>query len=285
MISFFKNMALFAGLLINFLIRLAKKFSHGRGSITVLLFHNIKKEQWEKFHKLILFFKKYYEFIGPDFFEQLMHGKMPIDKNYVLITFDDGFKSSKEITEACLGPLGIKAAFFVCPQFIQLSDVKAERFIKENLFDGQYPYEKVTQDQMPMSLEDLKTLKRDGHYIGSHTYSHRRLSQLVNPEERSKEIIHSKEILQKMLGFPIEWFAYPFGNIESIDAESLKLISQNYVFCFSGVRGENFSSTKPYGVKRESINLDGNLFTQKFVGLGGLSPYYRNKRKILDNLI
>src|SRR6185436_13924958 len=103
------------------------------------------------------------------------------------------------------------------------------------IFEQIYLNQPIPKHRTFMSWEDLQSLLAAGHTIGSHTLSHQRLSMISN-DERKKEIIDSGDVLEKRLGTKIRWFAYPFGDIGSIDAESYRIIRTRYDFCCTGLR-------------------------------------------------
>jgi peptidoglycan/xylan/chitin deacetylase (PgdA/CDA1 family) len=56
----------------------------------------------------------------------------------------------------------------------------------------------------------LRALERRGIEIGSHTVSHRDLTTLSDRELRT-ELLESRRVLERRLGHPVPWLAYPFG--------------------------------------------------------------------------
>ena len=61
-----------------------------------------------------------------------------------------------------------------------------------------------------MSREQLREWVAQGHAIGSHTLSHRRLTAL-SKSEAWKEVAESKTRLEEMFETPVTQFAYPYG--------------------------------------------------------------------------
>lgn len=69
-------------------------------NIKILAYHDISEKQYlylqvpkEIFEKQILYLKKHYEIISLKHAIALFKSDKPIDKNYIIITFDDGYKS------------------------------------------------------------------------------------------------------------------------------------------------------------------------------------------------
>jgi peptidoglycan/xylan/chitin deacetylase (PgdA/CDA1 family) len=61
-----------------------------------------------------------------------------------------------------------------------------------------------------MDVDQILEMHKAGWEVGSHSKNHFDLMQL-NPQMMRAEIVGSRTLLEKMLGIPIETFAYPFG--------------------------------------------------------------------------
>jgi peptidoglycan/xylan/chitin deacetylase (PgdA/CDA1 family) len=64
-----------------------------------------------------------------------------------------------------------------------------------------------------LSWQQVGEMRSAGIFFGSHTLSHPVLSQLA-PEEVEKELLESKELLERRLGEPVRDLAFPFGRVE-----------------------------------------------------------------------
>ena len=127
-----------------------------------------------------------------------------------------------------------------------------------------------------MNWEELKILKDEGHLIGAHGQSHQRLS-LMDPEQARKEIIESGEMLDKVLSQRTEWYAYAYGDIDSIDKNSIQLIFNSFEYCRSGIRGENYPGSK--NLFAQQIDLEHSWVYQRMVLEGGLNHRYTSQRQ------
>ena len=65
-----------------------------------------------------------------------------------------------------------------------------------------------------MSADQIKELVATGWEVGSHSRSHRDLTQL-DPAVQREEIVAAREVLQEQIGVPVDSFAYPFGIINN----------------------------------------------------------------------
>lgn len=248
-----------------------------RNGVRILLFHEIKAPQMQAFEALIRFLAENGGFIAPQEFEPYSR----MDGVRYIASFDDGFYSEFEAARKVLDPLGIKALFFVCPRFIGLSENEAADFARGPM--QRKDLLKMKPEFRPLSWEDLASLASGGHVIGSHGMSHLKLSELDDDKILEEEIISSGDLLEKRLCRPVEWFAYPFGAVDCINARSLEIVSRRYRYCCSGLRGINRWNTNRLCLTRENIDLDQttDLGDLARIASGGLDPFYHFKRRKL----
>jgi peptidoglycan/xylan/chitin deacetylase (PgdA/CDA1 family) len=72
-----------------------------------------------------------------------------------------------------------------------------------------------------MSRDQLDQWVAAGMEVGSHSVSHPRLHEL--PQDAAQyEIAESRTALRRMLGVPIEHFAYPFGHFSANTVELVR---------------------------------------------------------------
>lgn len=256
------------------------------GFIRVLIYHDIHPDEFRIFQQRLTLAAKSYRFIDMNTFQDMIEGRTQINGRNLLLTFDDGFKSNRMVAESILSRAGIKATFFVLPDFISCEDPQEQKqFIANNIYDGTIQVENISDHYAPMSWNDLNYLIESGHTVGSHTRTHARLSGVNSSEVLQEEIIESGDILQKKLGIPIDHFAYPFGNIQSVDAASLKLAASRYHFVFSGIRGPNNHHVSPIAIRRDPDTIEDSLRYFQFILEGGLSAYYYFDRKKFDSIV
>ena len=63
-----------------------------------------------------------------------------------------------------------------------------------------------------MNWADLYQLKQDGHYIGSHSFSHAMLGTIENESEIETELNESANMISKNLGHMPKTISYPVGS-------------------------------------------------------------------------
>lgn len=257
------------------------KNNQEKALVKILLYHEISDKKLHLFKQQIENLNKKYSFITPEKFQDFLNNKITLTGLNLLITFDDGFLSSKFAAENVLEPLGIKAMFFIPSGFIGLKK-NWEEFVGKKINDGS-PGCKVGAEHEPMGWDDVCWLKEHGNVIGSHTVNHTRLSTLNN-DELEYELFESANILNKFTGASIETIAYPFGDIESINKKSMKVIQKYYSFCYSGFRGFNKKTVFPLAILRDEIALNYPVNYVEFIVENGLAFLYYRKAEKLSKL-
>ena len=262
------------------------KSSKNRGGVFPLILHDIPVNRINYFKGLLVNLIKEYNFLNPDDFVSFIKGDSNLDKNYNMLTFDDGFYSNYSFAKEVLGPLGIKAIFFIPTGFIDSNSKDTHKeFIRQNLYEGQYPSNFDTDEMKPMTWENLSELVNMGHTIGAHTKNHLRLSEINEDNLLKEEIIASGDRIEKMLRIKVEHFAFPFGDIGSIDKKALELARTRYKYIYSGVRGRNSYGTNPFAIRREALDIGDSYEYNRFIAGGGLSFYYWKSRRQLDAMV
>ena len=250
--------------------------------LRVLIYHDIKSDiQIKLFQNQILSLKKEYVFISPVEFEKLLKKKNKPNKKYILLTFDDGFKSNRKLAEEILNKLNIKALFFIISDFISkpLESPTYEKIIN-NIYPNGPNKEELSK---PMDYDDIKFLLTSGHQIGCHTLSHKKLSSLENFNDLKSEIISSKIDLENNFDIKIKHFAFPFGTYESINHYSIRVLNQNYEYIFSGLRGNNKQITKL--IYRDAVNPEMKIIRLKSFLNGNADFFYKRKFKKLKEYL
>jgi len=272
---------LFKNIYLNLLIVIKKfgLFKLPKNSLRVLMYHNISEENFENFEKQILYLKKNWKFISPRKFKSIIKKKNHINGRNLLITFDDGFKSNYLIAKKILKKYKIKGIFFIPLKFILLKNTKQKiNFIKNNLKLNQ-----ISKDMANMDLNDLKYLNKNGHEIGSHTYSHKNLKNIRNKNILKNEIYKKNQLLEKKVNIKFKSFAFNFGTIAFISEASLIISSKIYENVFVAIRGENKSNNKL--IYRDNVNSYENPKKLELYLSGVFDSIYKKQRKDLEDML
>ncbi len=127
-----------------------------------------------------------------------------------LITFDDGYRSIRQLALPHLRGFGYPAIVFMPTNFIAGS----------NDFDRG-----VEPEEAMCDWEDLRELDRHGVSVQSHGASHRAFSRLSETEQE-QEAVASKTALEAGLGKPVEVLAFPYGDGGANPERVRRLLSQ-----------------------------------------------------------
>lgn len=209
-------------------ISLAKK---KQGPVALTL-HHVSDGDFDWLAEFIDGLLEQYRFCHPD--EAI--SRKGIGKKSLILTLDDGLLSQKRFANEILDPRDIKAIFFIPTSFVGRRGGDALEFAKKHFFPFGAPKDRSAAAYDAMSLSDLRSLLDNGHSIGGHTYSHPILSSLT-PEEQYREIVESADVLSENLGVPIQQFAYPFGSIQAVSENSVKIANERFHVSYSNIRG------------------------------------------------
>jgi peptidoglycan/xylan/chitin deacetylase (PgdA/CDA1 family) len=255
----------------------AKKKSRFR----ILNVHDILDNDFDKLEKILINLKKNWQFIDPSKLNEL---EKNINKNYLLLTFDDGYKSQKIFADKILDKHNIKAIFFVVTNFLNCTNKEeAKEFVLKNIDKNIEKNLNRYKEIDNMNNEDLLKLKSNKHVIGSHTVNHKKLTEIKNLEELEFEICESKKRLENLLCCPIDYFAYTYGDIGSINKDVFTILKKNYKNIFSGIRGDNFLNKSFKILLRDELSPH---YSTDLVNsfLNGYSDfyYYKNRKNLFS---
>lgn len=163
----------------------------------------------------------------------------------VLITFDDGYRSVREIALPVLREFKYPAVLFVPTDYIG----------QYNLFDnGIEPRETICD------WDDLRELMNHKVSVQSHGASHRRFSEISFDEQRL-ELIKSKSILENNLGNSVELMAFPYGD-DGKNKESTRMCLRESGYraaCLYGGNSFVLPATNTYCMSRIAMGPDTNF--------------------------
>lgn len=265
--------------------RALRLFRRGQGGFRILLFHDTPPETFKDFDVFIEYMKRTHGVITPGQAASWLGGRKPSHESYCpcLFSFDDGFASNFTLAAEILQKHEIKALFFVCPGLASLDEGNQRQMIAANIFNGRIDAASLPLGLRLMSFDEMAELTAEGHVIGAHGLSHQKLSRLTGGA-LLKEIITSGEILKDRLGRAVDWFAYPFGDIESISKEALEIIADHYRFCRSGVRGVNSSSINRCALLADHMDISSPMAFRQLILEGGLEGRYALAKRRLDKM-
>jgi len=126
--------------------------------------------------------------------EYLTNGKTLPFKS-IMITFDDSHEDHFTTAAPILKRFGYRGVFFIMTVTI-----------------GKYAY---------LTGAQIKELSDSGHVIAGHTWNHPSITKLKG-QDWNMQISRPKEILEKITGRPVQYFAYPYGAWDDKAIDQLK---------------------------------------------------------------
>ncbi|MDQ3719250.1 MAG: polysaccharide deacetylase family protein [Actinomycetota bacterium] len=155
-----------------------------------------------------------------DALRALARGERPARPS-AFLTFDDGFADNHSIVAPLLRHYGFSAFIFVLPPLLETGGPLAWAELEE--------HRRHHPDVMrSLTWRQVEDLTEAGLTIGSHTMSHRRLSEL-DAEERTQELLDSRRVLARHLG-RCETLAYPFGDWDASVARAAARAGYSWAF-------------------------------------------------------
>ncbi len=153
-----------------------------------------------------------------------LDGRLP--SRPVLISFDDGYRDVFSKAMPVLERLHMEATAYVITGRISGPDTSF------------------------LTWGRLKLLERHGIEIGSHTIDHLELPGL-SEQGALRQLTQSRRVLERHLGHPVQWFAYPAG---AFDNRSVRLVRQaGYVLAVTTRPGARQAARAPLELHRFEV--------------------------------
>lgn len=179
-----------------------RKIPHGD---RILVYHLVLPEDRKRFEEHLKFLTDHFALCTVAELLAEQRADTQSDRYRAAISFDDGFRILMgDCLELCQRH-GVRATYYVPTGFVQLS-ASPELAARYSLRAHYY-----TVPLEPMQKEDLKLLTDLGHEIGSHGYSHMRLS-FLSRQAAHRELNLSMRQIGEWTGKIPAGFAYPYGD-------------------------------------------------------------------------
>jgi len=212
----------------------------GYQTVPVITYHKFSKNKADAmtvtakdFEEQMRFLKQQgYRVITMDEFFAFLDFKSQIPKKSVVITIDDGWRSTYEIAFPILKKYGYPATLFVYTDLISPSD----KALDWNL---------------------IREMAQGGIDLQCHTKTHRKLEKDGQESFREffeaikKELTESAKIIKRRLNKNVKYLAYPFGDTNPLVVAFLMKLG--YRGGFTVERDSNPFFIHPYRIKRSMI--------------------------------
>ena len=149
-----------------------------------------------------------------------------VDRPTVVLTFDDGYADNVVNARAVADAAPFPATFFVSSQHVE-----SGRPFRHDETSGHAGFP-------PMTWEGVRTLRRAGFDVGSHTRSHFDCGS-ADLETLKREIVESRADIEAQLGAPVTTFSFPWGRAANMSEAAVRLALQHYDVVLSACNGIN----------------------------------------------
>jgi peptidoglycan/xylan/chitin deacetylase (PgdA/CDA1 family) len=169
----------------------------------------------------------------------------PRSARVMAVTFDDGYRSTRERAGPILDRLGVPGTVFVATDFPGDGRPLSWPGLEEWL--GGAHEDELT----PLDWDDLRALSRTGWEVGSHGCSHPRLTE-IGSHAVAAELEHSKEVIEREVDAPCTSLAYPYGDADVDVVEAARRAG----YRAAAVLGSSPAAPGPLAIRRVDIYRD-----------------------------
>ena len=191
--------------------------------IRAVNYHDVPPHESARFEEHLRYYRKRFSPVALDDLLAFHEGEWNSNKPGLILSFDDGFRSSHETVGPLLEKYGFVGWFFVPPGLLDVpihqQRVKAREVAASPRHHG------AENERVFMTWDQVRELDRR-HVIGCHTLTHQRLRSDLSAETLSQEIENSKEVLEQNLGHEVPVFAWVGGEEASYSYEAARCIEK-----------------------------------------------------------
>lgn len=160
------------------------------------------------------------------------------DRPTLAITFDDGYADNCTFAIPMLLERNIPVTYFVTTQ--------------HTLGQEAFPHDAAKDAPLlTNSAEALRALAAAGVEIGAHTRTHADMGTISDPQKIFDEVITATRELEAVIDKKINYFAFPFGQVENLNPEVFRLCkSHGFKGVCSAYGGLNFIDDDSFHLQR-----------------------------------
>lgn len=250
--------------------------AHHAGWIPVLMYHKIPKQELDSPHKIYVTeknFEKHLEYFKSAGFQTVTFSELKQFKNGtrsfsefpkkpLVLTFDDGYWDNFNNADPLLKKYNFKAQIFLLAN----SEISHNQWDEANADKG----DKI------IAGPDRKLWLKSNFEIGSHGFSHKRLTEMT-PDQVFTELIDSKRALEKEFDREVCVYAYTYGDTNTACAKLAE--AAGYDFAVNTDTGGLKMFDDPFQIFRVNIFPDETKFSLWKKTSSWYRRYYFRKRK------
>lgn len=196
----------------------------------------------QRFAEHLMVLRRYYSVVPSSDLVAKVKSAQRVASNAVVIHFDDCYRDTYAQAAPMLAQVRFPACFFVSSGYLDTDRIFAH-----------------DAEKCPFRLENLRSqelvgLVAQGFEVGSHTVNHVDLG-LCPDEVVTRELVQSKQALERILGQPVLLFSYPFGRKKNIRTGVVELVrNAGYEAMFSAYGGYVNGSSNLFDLPRVGIS-------------------------------
>ena len=224
---------------------LQRQAAQGNAPISVLFYHRVADTHpngWtmtrKSFARQMEWLQNNTELISlAEVQQRMLPGNSP--RPAVSVTFDDGYAENCEFALPLLIEAKIPVTYLVSLDFVTSG--------------RSFPHDKERgQHLAPNTIDQLREMVDAGIEIGAHTDTHPSMGSIKDPDEMRREMVEATLELGDLVGQPIRYFAYPFGQSENLDADAARMAAEEagiQAVC-SAFGAYNLPGNDPFHIRR-----------------------------------
>ena len=257
------------------------RLTHKLPRISSIYFHDPSPKLFEMV--LNWYVKHHYRFISLAELKQLLEAKNNPNERLAFISFDDGWRSNLDLLPIC-EKYHVPITIFVATEPLVSGNYWWEFVTQKYGRPTMLSFKKKSENEFYADLEKVKSgmklhrssmtideLKKIASHplvtIQSHTVNHPILTNL-SMESLEKELSESRHVLEEMVGYSVNVFSYPNGDVGQREIEALKKAGYRFAFTTEALPFD-VEHHNPYLLPRMAMNMNGGKYDNlaKLVGI------------------
>jgi peptidoglycan/xylan/chitin deacetylase (PgdA/CDA1 family) len=160
----------------------------------------------------------------------------------VSVTFDDGYSENCRFAIPLLVKERIPFTYFVTVRNV----LEQLPFAHDRMRGLLFP---------PNTVEQLRFMAASGGEIGSHAFTHADFGKIADPVQIQREVAGAKADLEKILGRPVRYFAFPFGLPCNLSRKAFEAVeTAGFAGACSAYGGFNYPGDDAFHLQRISAD-------------------------------
>lgn len=191
--------------------------------IRAINYHDVPSHESAHFESQLRYYREHFSPVSLEDLLAFQNGIWTADKPGLILSFDDGFRTSYETAAPLLDAYGFTGWFFIAPGLLDIPIQQQRARARDAAL---VPRQDTRNDERVfLTWDQVKELDKR-HVVGCHTLTHRRLKPGLSAQTLHQEIVHSKEILEHQLGHEMPVFAWVGGEEASYSHQAARVIEE-----------------------------------------------------------